>query len=111
MSQADELDAWRAFIDRVRITLAFQVDLVVEPAPENHPNQAQLSVVLHVPERDTREIITVRTRRPCPRWTSDAAGIEMVFDLLDTALRHEMHESVRLDGKIVVDPHAMTAGS
>jgi hypothetical protein len=55
-------------------------------------------------ERDTRDPITVHTRRPAP-WTNEEEAVDLIFDLLDTALRHETHESVRVDGKLVRELH------
>ena len=49
--------------------------------------------MLHVLDRETREPITVHTRRPCAPWSTDEAAIEMLFDLLAIALRHETHEA------------------
>lgn len=102
MSDADEQVAlWSAFAARVKLTFPFRIDVIVRP----HDDRASMGVELHVPERDTREPITVLTRRPCAPWTNDEDAIEMLFDLLEVALRHEAHESVRLDGKFARELH------
>lgn len=99
-----EIALWSAFAARVKLTLPFRVDVLVRPSDRKN-DRVMMGVEMHVPERDTREPITVLTQRHCAAWTSDEAAIEMLFDLLDVALRHEVHESVRLDGALVRELH------
>lgn len=107
-AQAEQVSLWSAFGARVALTFPFRVDVIVRACERaNHPGQAEMGVELHVPDRDTREPITVLTRRPCAPWTDDSAAIEMLFDLLEVALRHETNESVRLDGMLVRDTHVV----
>lgn len=108
MDQAEQVALWSAFAERVELRFPFRVDVIVEPCDrygDKRDNRAQIRVRLHVLERDTREPITVDSRRPCAPWTSDEAATEMLFDLLEVALRHETYESVRLDGKLVNEMH------
>lgn len=109
-TQAEEVELWSAFARRVTLSFPFQVDILV--SPHNMPEmrsfsfgRAMMGVQLHVLDRDTREPITVLTRRPCAAWTSDEDAANMLFDLLEIALRHETFESVRIDGKLVRDLH------
>lgn len=99
-----ELELWQAFAARVALTFPFRVDVTVRMRPDS--DRVEVGVELHVLERDTREPITVHTRRPVGTWTSDEDGIDLVFDLLEVALRHETYESVRLDGRLVRELHA-----
>lgn len=97
---------WQAFAARVSLTFAFRIDItvVIDVSP-GHIDRVQVGVELHVPDRDTREPITVHTRRHVGAFTTDNDGTELIFDLLEIALRHEMNESVRLDGQLVRDTH------
>lgn len=104
MSQADELAVWSAFAARVALTFPFRVDGLIRPC-ERHADRVEMGVELHVLDRDTRESITVVSRRPCASWTTDKDATDMLFDLLEVALRHETYESVRLDGKLVNELH------
>jgi len=105
----DDIARWQAFASRVTLTFPFRVDVVVsQRASRVGPDRTHMRVVLHVLERDTREPITVDSGRPCATWTSDGDAVEMLFDLLDVALRHEAHESVRLDGALVRELHKRT---
>ncbi len=99
-----DLDAWKAFAARVTLTFPFRIDVTVQ-LDTRHGNRVQVGVELHVLERDTREPITVHTRRPVGAFVSDEEGIDFIFDLLEIALRHETYESVRLDGKLVRELH------
>ncbi len=102
MRAVDEnLAAWHAFAARISLTFAFRIDVTVAL----DGNRVQVGVELHVPERDSREPITVHTRRHVGPFTTDEDGTELIFDLLEVALRHEMNESVRLDGRLVRDTH------
>jgi hypothetical protein len=105
--QDEQVALWSAFAARVRLTFPFRVDVLVRPyaGGGHHPDQAEVGVELHVLDRDTREPITVYTRRPAAPWTSDEDALDMIFDLLDTALRHETYESVRLDDKLARELH------
>lgn len=103
-SQAEQIALWSAFAKRVELRFPFRVDVIIE-ATERHSDRAQMRVRLHVRERDTREPITVDSRRPCALWTTDEAATDMLFDLLEVALRHETYESVWLDGKLVNEMH------
>ncbi len=105
MSQTEQIALWSAFAARIELRFPFRAELAVTAASRHHTDQAQMTVRLHVLERDTREPITVDTRRACNQWTNDEDAIEMVFDLLDIALRHELHESVRFDGHLVRGLH------
>jgi hypothetical protein len=103
---AEQLALWSAFAARVTLTFPFRIDVLVRPCSrETHRDRVEMGVELHVLERDTREPITVLTRRPCAPWTNDQDALEMLFDLIDVALRHEAHESVRLDGKLAREMH------
>jgi hypothetical protein len=102
-----ELALWQAFAKRIKLTLPFRVDVIVRPS-DSKDDRVKMGVELHVPERDTREPITVLTQRHCAPWTNDEDAVEMLFDLLDIALRHEAHESVRLDGVLVRELHRHT---
>lgn len=110
-SQADEIGLWSAFAARIELRFPFRVDVIIEAADEGRtstqkdPGRAQMRIRLHVLERDTREPITVDSRRPCHRWSTDEAATDLLFDLLDVALRHETYESVRLDGRLVNEMH------
>lgn len=106
-----ELELWRAFAARVTLTFPFRVDVLVSVTrrPPPHGDRVQMGVDLHVLDRDTRAPITVMTRRHCGDWTGDDDAVELLFDLLEVALRHETHESVRLDGKLVRELHKATA--
>lgn len=101
------LAAWTAFAARVTLTYPFRVDVTVQldSRPLPHGDRVQVGVELHVPERDTREIITVHTRQHVGPWVNDEDGVKLLFDLLRIALQHETNESVRLDGKLVRDTH------
>lgn len=103
-TQAEEVALWSAFAARLELRFPFRVDVIIEPA-QHHPERAQMRVRLHVLERETREAITVDSRGPCRRWSDDGAATDLLFDLLETALRHETYESVRLDGKLVNELH------
>lgn len=110
MAVTDDMALWQAFAARVKLTFPFQVDLIIEPAENNRTstangNSAQMRVQLHVLERSTRQPIQVSTRRPCGPWMGDAPAEELLFDLLDTALRHELYESVWIDGKLSRELH------
>lgn len=104
---ADQLALWQAFAARVTLTFPFRVDVLVslDCQPPPHGDRIRLGVELHVLDRETREPITTLTRRHCGAWTDDAAAVELLFDLLEIALRHETHESVRLDGALVRELH------
>jgi hypothetical protein len=104
VSGKEDLALWQAFAARIKLTLPFRVDVIVRSS-DRKGDRVMMGVELHVPERDTREPITVLTQRHCAPWTTDDAAIEMLFDLLDIALRHEAHESVRLDGALVRELH------
>lgn len=109
MTLAEEVALWQAFAARIELRYPFLVDLIIEPCDrygDDRDSRAQMRVRLHVLERDTREPITVDSRRPCAPWTTDQAALEMLFDLLEVALRHETYESVRIDGRIALDTHA-----
>lgn len=97
-----DYEQWKAFAARVTLTFPFRVDLEVEPCDDG---RVSVAVQLHVPERDTREPITVRTRRHA-RWENEQDAVDVIKDLLETALKHEIHESVRVDGKLALDTHA-----
>lgn len=100
-----DLAAWQSFAARVALTFAFRIDITVRIDSQPKGGRVQVGVELHVPERDTREPITVHTRRHVGAFTTDEDGTELIFDLLEIALRHEMNESVRLDGQLVRDTH------
>lgn len=100
-----QVQLWSAFAERLTITFAFPIAVFVFPHA-HEADRAVLAVELTVPDRDTRETITVRTRRPCAPWSTDDDALEMLLDLIDVALRHEVHEALRLDGVRVRDPHA-----
>lgn len=101
----EQLAAWKAFAARVTLSFPFRVDVLLEiDRPQS--DCIQMGVELHVLERDTREPITVRSRQHCGSWTDEERALDLLFDLLKTALTHEMNESVRLDGKLVRDQHA-----
>jgi hypothetical protein len=103
---AADLVDWQTFAARVSLTFAFRIDITVRiDVQSGHRDRVQVGVELHVPERDTREPITVHTRRHVGAFTTDEDGTELIFDLLEIALRHEMNESVRLDGRLVRDTH------
>jgi hypothetical protein len=107
---SDQVALWSAFAGRIELRFPFRVDVIVMPAAADRTSgksadRAQMKVRLHVLDRDTREPITVDSGRPCAMWTNDEDATDMLFDLLDVALRHEARESVRLDGKLVGDPH------
>ncbi len=97
---------WREFAKRIELRFPFPIDLevAIDRESRNQP-RVMLAVVLHVLERDTREPITVRTRRPCDPWNGTADAVELVRDLLKTGLHHEIDESVRLDGHLERDVH------
>lgn len=97
-----EREKWKLFAGRVTLTFPFRVDVQIGVYADGNPD---MSVVLHVLDRDTREPITVRTRRPCPPWSGDEAAIELLFELLDIAFRHEIYESVRIDEKLARPLH------
>lgn len=107
----DDFALWSAFAERVTLSFPFRVDVVVSEADADRTSTqsgarlAQMAVVLHVLDRDTREPITVRTRRPVGEWKSDEEAVDVLFELLGIALTHETHESVRLDGKLVREVH------
>lgn len=107
MTIDDQLALWSAFAARVTLTFSFRVDILVsiDRRPPPHGDRVQMGIELHVPERDTREPITVRTRRHCGEWTSDDLAIELLVDLLRIALHHEIYESVRLDGVLARELH------
>jgi hypothetical protein len=107
-TQAEQVDLWTLFASRVQLNFPFQIDLIVRPhkSGSETDTRAELGVNLHVLDRETHEPITVHTRRPCAAWSTDEAAIEMLFDLLGVALRHEIHEAVKIDGKLVCDLHA-----
>lgn len=111
MAVTDDMALWQAFAARVKLTFPFQVDIVIEPAHQDRhsteydPERVQMVAVLHVFERSTREPITVKTRRPCGPWMGDAPAEELLFDILDTALRHELYESVWIDDKLSRELH------
>lgn len=102
---------WSAFAARIELRFPFRVDVLIEECQHGRHScapgcdRARMSIRLHVLERDTREPITVDSGRPCPPWTNDEAATDMLFDLLEVALRHETYESVRLDGKLVNELH------
>jgi hypothetical protein len=101
-----DLVAWKAFAARVTLTFPFRVDVLVKQDETPREWRTLVGVEVHVPDRDTREPITVLTRRHVGPFVSDEEGIDLIFELLEIALRHEMSESVRLDGKLVRDQHA-----
>ncbi len=104
-----ELALWQAFAARVTLTFPFRVDVTVV----QDGDRVQMGVELHVLDRETREPITVHTRRyvagPVIGWTNDEDAIAIIFELLEIALRHEMNESVRLGGELVRDTHKALA--
>jgi len=106
-----QVDLWSAFAARVDLRFPFLVNVVItECQHQRHScdpscDRARMVIRLHVLERDTREPITVDSGRPCAPWTNDQAAMEMLFDLLEVALRHETYESVRIDGKLVNEMH------
>jgi hypothetical protein len=101
LDKHEQLALWSAFVERVKLTFPFRIDVTLGWDGD----RLQMGTELHVLERDTREPITVHTRRHCGAWTDDEAAIELLFDLLGIALTHETHESVRLDGKLVRELH------
>lgn len=107
---SEQVALWSAFVARVELRFPFRIDVIAEPcdrySDDRNDGRAQLRVRLHVLDRDTREPITVDSRRPCAPWTDDKAAADMLFDLLEVALRHETYESVRLDGVLVNEVHA-----
>lgn len=109
-----QVSLWSAFAARIELRFPFRVEVLVEECQHQRHScapqcdRARMAVRLHVLDRDTREPITVDSGRPCPPWTDDKAATEMLFDLLEVALRHEAYEAVRLDGNIANDPHART---
>lgn len=107
-----EVALWSAFAARIELRFPFRVDVIVAECEHGRHSckmpgcdRARMSVRLHVLDRDTREPITVDSGRPCAPWTDDKAATEMLFDLIEVALRHETYESVRLDGKLVNELH------
>ena len=109
MSALDEQVAlWSAFSARVELRFPFRIDVQVAPCSrETHPDQAEMGVELHVLDRDTREPITVKSRRPCAPWSDDDVALDMLFDLIGVALTHETYESVRLDGQLARGLHGV----
>jgi hypothetical protein len=101
-----DLAAWKAFADRVTLTFPFRVDVLVRQDEAPREWRTLVGVELHVLDRDTREPITVLTRRHVGPFVSDEEGVDLIFELLEIALRHEMSESVWLDGKLLRDQHA-----
>lgn len=108
MTLDQELAAWSAFASRVTLTFPFRVDVIVRVG-ERPPDRIEMGVDLHVLDRDTREPITVLTRRHVGDWTDDANATDLLFDLLETALKHEAQESVRIDGVLIRDLHKRIA--
>ncbi len=106
---AKQLADWQAFAARVTLTFPFRIDILVaiDCRPPPHGDRVQVGVDLHVPDRDTRAPITVLTRRHPGPFISDVLGVDLIFSLLEIALRHEMYESVRLDGALVRELHRM----
>lgn len=104
---AADLAVWTTFASRVTLTFPFRVDVTVgiDSRPPPHDDRVQIGVELHVLDRDTREPIKVHTRRHVGAFTSDEDGIELIFELLEIALRHETYESVRLDGTLARQLH------
>lgn len=108
---SEQVALWSAFAARIELRFPFRVDVLVAECEHGRHScaadcdRARMSVRLHVLDRDTREPITVDSGRPCAPWTNDEAATDMLFDLLDVALRHETYESVRLDGKLVNEMH------
>lgn len=104
----EEFALWSAFVARVQINLPFRVGITL--AKDEDGERVRMGVELHVLDRDTREPIKVHTRQhvagPAIGWTNDEDAIGVVFGLLDIALKHEINEAVRLDGKLVRDTHA-----
>ena len=114
MNDADsELALWTAFVARVKLTFPFRVDVMIEPCDADRTSvitgdrRFQMAVELHVLERSTREPITVKTRQPFGKWISDKDAEELLFDLLDIAFRHEIYESVWIDGKLRRELHKL----
>lgn len=108
---AAEVERWEAFAKRVSFHFPFPVELHVDACSPRLGSCCLLRVELHVLDRETREPIRVSTRRHAPLWSSDYGGeanaTRLVFDLVTVALIHEMRESIRVDGKLVDDPHAV----
>ena len=103
-------EQWVDFCSRVKLTFPFRVDVFIEPADSNRTStqngdrRVQMAVELHVLERSTREPIKVKTRRPCGPFNYEEAE-ELLFDLLDIAFKHEIYESVWIDGKLSRELH------
>lgn len=95
-------DNWSAFAKRVSLAFPFPIAVLVEPHEDGE--RAIVAVELTVPERDTRESITVKTRQACI-WSGEKDAIELLLHVVDVALRHEVHEALLLDGKRIMDPH------
>lgn len=121
MTVEETSEAWKAFRDRVQLSLAYQVDIIVTWVPESaggfafpspfyaepKPARVKVSINVHTHERDTKEPITVASGRHVGEWTTDDAAIATLLDLLDIAIRHEIREAFRVDGKLVRDPHVV----
>ncbi len=107
----DQVGLWAAFAARVELRFPFRVDVIIAACEHGRYScapscdRARTLIRLHVLDRDTRAPITVDSGRPCAPWTDDAAATDMLFDLLEVALRHETYESVRLDGRLVNEMH------
>lgn len=101
-----DLERWQLFAKRVTFTFPFQVDVIIsmDSKPPPHGDRVLVGVQLHVLDRDTRQPITVLTSRHA-LWTNEEEAVELMFDLLDIALKHEAHESVRIDGKLARPVH------
>lgn len=102
---SEDLAAWQAFAARVTLSLPFRVDVLVKQDEAPREWRTLVGVELHVPDRDSREPITVLTRRHVGPFVSDEEGINLIFELLEIALRHETSEAMRLDGRLVRDQH------
>jgi hypothetical protein len=109
---SEQVALWSAFAARIELRFPFRVDVLVAECEHGRHScspgcdRARMSVRLHVLDRDTREPITVLTRRPCAPWTSDEDAVSMLLDLLEIALKHETLESVWIDGRLTLDLHA-----
>lgn len=103
--QEEQIARWSEFTARVKLTFPFRVDILVRPGDGHHADQASVGVELHVLERNSREPITVYTRQHVGDFTNDSDALDVLFELIGTALVHETHESVWLDGKLARELH------
>jgi len=102
---------WKDFCKRVKLTFPFRVEVFMEPADagrtstENGSRRWQMAVELFVLERTTREPITVKTRQPIGDWLNDEDAEQTLFELLEIAFKHEIYESVWINGKLARELH------